>query len=120
MSCRVRCAAKTTRAKRFSSRSRQSSTVTRAMLLPLGFGLGEIRDDGELGLLPGGAMTFDACPAYSVVTDSAGLASAFVPPGAPIVTRLTAPGHIPVLVSRARIDAASVMSDVVPASARAL
>src|SRR5690348_160949 len=32
MSWRVRCAARTTNAKRFSSRSKQSSTVTRAMV----------------------------------------------------------------------------------------
>jgi hypothetical protein len=74
----------------------------------------ELRDDGNVVPLPSSAIGFDACPGYAVATDVTGVGTAWVPLGSPIVTRITAADHVPLLVSTSRIAASSMLTDVMP------
>jgi len=76
--------------------------------------LSDLRDDDTLGALAGATVTFDVCPGYSVTTDELGMATARVPRGVPIVTTLSAPGHVTSVVSQSTLDDDGQLADFLP------
>lgn len=77
----------------------------------------ELRADGAAGVLAGATATFDVCPAYSVVTDEFGMATARVPRGVPLIARLDAPNHITSIISQNVLDQDSQLDAFVPTRA---
>ncbi len=97
-------------------------SVARNPLPPCGDGpyvdlalwLFELRDDGSRDVLPGATATFDVCPGYAVVTDEFGMATATLPRGVPLITRLSAPNHVTSIISQNVIGEDSRLSVFLP------
>lgn len=79
----------------------------------------ELRDTGEIAPLPRARVTFDACPSYAVTTDEFGMATARVPRGVPIVTTLSADGHVTSLISQNTLNDDAIVTDFLPTTAMA-
>lgn len=78
----------------------------------------ELADRGE-SPLEGARLTFDVCPGYSVASNEFGIATAHVPRGVPVVTRISAPGHVTAIVSQSVLASDSIVTDLLPALAHA-